>query len=98
VNQILSKSKIEEITLERGKIGNIGVTNNNDRDVKFNIRITGKDSVKPIEDNINKTAPDSTNMRCLPGVLGKINKHNFQKNSSSCYTYEIIVNKYIEDL
>lgn len=55
VIELLSKSKIYEITLERGKIGNIGVTNNNDKDVKFNIRMTGKDSVKPIEDNVNKT-------------------------------------------
>lgn len=98
MKELLSKSKIYEITLERGKIGNVGVTNNNDKDVKFNIRITGQDNVKPIEDNINKTASDTTNMKCLPGVLGKINKHNFQKNSSSCYTYDIIVDKYVDEV
>jgi hypothetical protein len=44
----LSKNKIFDVTLERGKIGNIGVTNNNEKDVKFNIRFTSSKSVKPI--------------------------------------------------
>lgn len=87
------------MTLDKGKIGNIGVTNNNDKDVKFNIRVIGKDNVKPIEDNSNGTiVTNKTDLKCLPGVLGKINKHNFKKNSSSCYRYDIIVDKYSDDL
>jgi hypothetical protein len=68
--------------LERGKIGNIGVTNNNEKDVKFNIRFNSPASVKPIGDDSTQV-----DIKCLPGVLGKINKYNFKKDTSSCYSY-----------
>jgi hypothetical protein len=79
--QNLTKSQTFDVTLEKGKIGNIGVTNHNKKDVKFNIRFSNNKTVKPIEDF------SSLNLKCLVGVLGKINKFNFKKNTSSCYSY-----------
>ena len=47
--ETLTKNKIYQVRLEKGLIGNIGVSNTNDKDTKFSIKIAGKDSVKPID-------------------------------------------------
>ncbi len=86
--EVVSKNKYYEVTLEKGEIGNIGVTNNNDKEVRFNIRVTNKDSVKPIENNTDSgSSRNTSDIKCLPGILGKINKYNFKSNTSSCYSY-----------
>ena len=83
VMEHLSKNKIYDVTLERGKIGNIGVTNNNDKEVKMNIHFTGDKSI----DNSTDNPSDRSGFKCLPSILGKINKFNFKKDTWSCYSY-----------
>ena len=74
--EILTKNRIYEVRLEKGLIGNIGVSNTNDKDTKFSIKIAGKDSVKPIDDK----DPDKQ-LKCTIGILGKITKYNFKKDT-----------------
>lgn len=60
------------------------MTNNNEKEVKFNIRFSGSNSVKPIVDNSTQV-----DIKCLLGQLGKITKYSFKKDTSSCYSYEL---------
>lgn len=80
--ELLTKNKIYDVRLEKGLIGNIGVSNTNSKDTKFSIKIVGKDSVKPIDDKDTEKQ-----LKCSIGVLGKITKYNFKKDTESCYSY-----------
>ncbi len=71
----LTKNRIYEVSLEKGLIGNIGVSNTNDKDTKFSIKLAGKNSVKPIDDDSGKQ------IKCTVGLLGKITKYNFKKDT-----------------
>jgi hypothetical protein len=61
---------------------NIGVKNDNEKDVKFNIRFTNPNKTKPAIDDSSKV-----DAKCWIGVLGKVSKYDFKKDTSSCYTY-----------
>lgn len=70
------------VILEKGQIVNIGVKNDNEKDVKFNIRFSNPNKTKPATDDSQKVDP-----KCWIGMLGKVSKYDFKKDTSSCYTY-----------
>lgn len=55
VAEKLTKRETETVKMERGKIGNIGVANNNDKTNKFSIKFY---SAGKVEDRTNKTKDD----------------------------------------
>lgn len=80
---------ILDVHLDKGKIGNIGVQNPNDKSVKFNIKFT-TNSGGSVANDTSKPDP-----RCLPGMMGKVVKENFKKGTASCLFYNL---SKIEDL
>jgi len=86
-----------DVKMERGKIGNIGVQNKNDKAVKFNIKFSATNKNIPIPPPANDTkngttpapVPVPSDVKCLPGLMGKITKYNFKKDSASCYNYQM---------
>lgn len=76
ITQLLKKKNYYGVQLERGQIVNIGVKNDNEKDVKFNIRFTNPNKTKPTTDDSPKV--DS---KCWIGVLGKVTKYDFKKDT-----------------
>ena len=74
------------VQMERGKIANIGVTNNHSKSNKFNIKISSLDNNST---DSHPVLPDDnyTTSKCLPALLGKTIKYTIEKESSTCYTY-----------
>ena len=70
--------------MEKGKIGNIGVTNNNDKATKFTIKFYAVNKAPVINPDAGKDYPSAG---CLPAITGKVSKYKMKANTSACYNY-----------
>ena len=79
----LTGKQLLDVQMEEGKIGNIGVHNNNNKTNKFKVKFyaLNKAPVKKEGDGENYTA------QCLPALTGKVAKYNMKANTSACYNY-----------
>jgi hypothetical protein len=78
----LTSRQMMDVQMERGKIGNIGVTNNNNKTNKFSIKFYGMDKVPDVV-----PGEDLPSAKCLPALTGKVAKYIMKSNTSACYSY-----------
>lgn len=97
VSEKLTKNELEQVQMERGTVGNIGVINNNDKTNKFHIKFYAVDkaptnssnSSKPSNSSEVKPSDDYSKAKCTPTMLGKVTKFSLKSATSVCYTYLI---------
>jgi len=83
----MTSKQLLDVLMERGKIGNIGVANNNNKTNKFNIKFYAQD--KAPETNTTDPKDDISKAKCLPALTGKVTKYLLKPETSSCYTFFI---------
>ena len=83
----LTSKQLLDVIMERGKIGNIGVNNPNNKTNKFNIKFY---SIKKApESNTTDPKDDISAAKCLPALTGKVAKYLMKAETSSCYSFFI---------